>query len=150
MPKFKNNFLFTLLIALLVVVFIITVVSLVLFRKKKASFKSPPLQESSSTQQTFVIPTKTPQEIEIISKTETHTVNIENEQFNPPTLQIKLHDQVMWINKNSKIHKITGEGWGNVPIEDGESFVQAFNEPGTYSYSCALHPQIQGTIIVGE
>jgi len=93
-------------------------------------------------------PTLSPEKIEIISKIETHTVEIANGQFNPPTLTIKAHDQVMWQNKDGKTHKITGENWGNVPIANGESFTQAFDTPGTYSYSCALYPEMKGTIIV--
>lgn len=130
---------------------IVAVISLVFFWQKKAFPKPPSLPSTfSPTPEHFVIPTKTPQEIEIISKIETHTVEIENDKFNPPQLQIKLHDQVVWVNKNNKTHKITGEGWGNVPIENGESFTQAFDEPGTYSYSCALHPEMRGSVTVGQ
>lgn len=94
------------------------------------------------------IPTLTPERKEIISKIETHTVTIQNRTFSPASLTIKLHDQVEWQNKDSETYKIKGEDWGNVPIEPGESFSQAFETAGTYSYSCALHPEMTGTIVV--
>lgn len=94
------------------------------------------------------IPTLTPERIEIISKIETHEVSIQNNTLNPATLTIKLHDQVMWKNNGSEDYQIVGEDWGNVPIAPGESFTQAFEEAGTFTYSCALHPELTGTIIV--
>jgi plastocyanin len=126
----------------------IAIVLLVIYQQQKKSL-SPSLKETSQPlQQQTAPPTLSPEQIEIISKIETHTVEIANGQFNPPTLTIKAHDQVMWQNKDGKTHKITGENWGNVPIANGESFTQAFDTPGTYSYSCALYPEMKGTIIV--
>ncbi|MGB9613588.1 MAG: plastocyanin/azurin family copper-binding protein [Candidatus Margulisiibacteriota bacterium] len=151
MPKLKNNVPLTFSIILFSLAFIVAVVSLVLYFQKKASLKSlQPLPESTQLPGQVLIPTKTPQEIEIISKIKTYTVNIENDQFNPSQLQIKVHDQIVWVNKNNKTHKITGEGWGNVLIENGENFTRTFDEPGTYSYSCALHPEMKGTITVSQ
>lgn len=94
------------------------------------------------------LPTKTPQELEIISKIETKTVTIKNLKFEPETLTIKLHDQVVWKNQDSIDHKVKGNDWGNVPIGPGENFTQAFDKTGTYSYTCTLHPTMTGTIIV--
>ena len=94
------------------------------------------------------IPTLTPEKKEIISKLETHIVIIQNKSFSPANLTIKLHDQVEWQNKDSETYKIKGEDWGNVPIEPGESFSQAFETAGTFTYSCALHPDLTGTIVV--
>ena len=94
------------------------------------------------------LPTKTPQELETISKIETKTVVIENLKFEPETLTVKLHDQVVWRNEDNVDHKVKGDNWGNVPIGPGENFTQAFDKPGTYPYICALHPSMIGTIIV--
>ena len=94
------------------------------------------------------LPTLSPEELEIISKLETQIIVIQNKSFSPTNLTIKLHDQVEWQNKDNETYQITGEGWGNVPIEPGESFTQAFETTGTYTYSCALHPDLTGTIVV--
>ena len=111
---------------------------------EKPSILEPRVQEEPAEE----IPTLTPERIEIISKLETHIVTIQNNTLNPNTLTIKLHDQVEWQNKGSEDYQIKGEDWGNVPIAPGESFTQAFETAGTFSYSCALHPELTGTIIV--
>lgn len=111
---------------------------------EKPSTLVPRVQEEPTEE----IPTLTPERIEIISKLETHIVTIQNETLNPATLTIKLHDQVEWQNKGSEDYQIAGQGWGNVPIAPGESFTQAFETPGTFTYSCTLHPELSGTIVV--
>lgn len=94
------------------------------------------------------LPTKTPEEIKIISQIETKIITIKNLKFEPETLTIKLHDQVVWKNLDSVDHKIKGDDWGNVPIGPGENFTQAFDKAGAFSYACTLHPEMKGTIIV--
>lgn len=94
------------------------------------------------------LPTKTPEEIKIISQIETKIVTIKNLKFEPETLTVKLHDQVAWKNEDTVDHKVKGDNWGNVPIGPGENFTQAFDKAGTYSYTCTLHPTMTGTIIV--
>lgn len=93
-------------------------------------------------------PALTPERLEIISKIENHVVTIQNQSFSPVNLTIKPHDQVEWQNKDNENYQITGEGWGNVPIGPGESFTQSFETAGTYSYSCTLHSELTGTIVV--
>jgi len=143
------------LLVVLVLVGGIVVVSWLVFpRFKTTSLPAKPKQSSSSLEK-FVIsptapPTLSPEKIEVIAKIETHRVEIENNQFNPSVLQIKPHDQVMWVNKNNQTHQISGEGWGNVPIGNGESFTYTFDEPGTYPYSCSLNPEMKGTISVSQ
>jgi plastocyanin len=94
------------------------------------------------------LPTKTPQEIEIISKTETKVVIIRNSKFDPETLTIKLHDQVVWKNQDTVDHKVAGKDWGKVLIQPGENLVQTFDKAGVYPYTCVLHPTMTATIIV--
>lgn len=105
----------------------------------------PPLEEKEHF---AAPPTLTQEQIEIIKKVENHYVDITATGFNPKELKIKLYDQVTWTNKDTKIHKISGEGWGNVPIGPGERFTQAFEKAGTYNYSCSLQPELKGTVIV--
>ena len=79
---------------------------------------------------------------------ETHTITIENNTFNPSQITIKTNDQVQWSNEDTVEHQIKGEGWGDIPIKSGEKYTQAFIKPGTYPYSCTIHPEMTGTIIV--
>ncbi len=98
----------------------------------------------------FVPPTISPEEYEIAKNKVTHQITVLNNQVKPANLKIKLHDQVAWINKDQQTHQISGEGWGNVPLEQGESFTQTFDQIGIFSYSCLLEPKLQGTIQVVE
>lgn len=94
-------------------------------------------------------PTLSPEKKEIVAKMKTHLVSLKNGTASPATLYIKLHDQVRWSNDDEAgNYRIKGEGWGNIPIEPGMSFVQSFKEAGTFTYTCTLHPEIQGSIIV--
>lgn len=107
-----------------------------------------PLPVETTTTISEEIPTLSPERKEIISKLETHVVVIEKKSFSPQNLTIKLHDQVEWQNKDNETFQIKGQGWGDVPIEPGEVFSQPFENAGTFPYSCALHPDLKGTIVV--
>ncbi|MGB9911726.1 MAG: cupredoxin domain-containing protein [Microgenomates group bacterium] len=119
------------------------------FKSKKENLPSAPSSQTPIVNPT-TIPTLTEEQKEIIANITTHTVKIENGKLNPETITIKVHDQVSWVNNDKEVYQIKGEDWGNVPINPGENFTQAFDKPGTFSYTCALHPQIKGTVIVKE
>jgi plastocyanin len=34
------------------------------------------------------------------------------------------------------------------PLDTGDAFSFVFSTPGTYPYFCALHPHMQGTVVV--
>lgn len=93
-------------------------------------------------------PTKTPQEIKIISEIKDHTISIKDNAFSPETVTIKVNDQVIWENNDNTQHQVKGDDWGGVTINNGERFTQAFDKSGTYQYYCTIHPEMKGTIIV--
>lgn len=141
------------LATLVILLFIIVAISVgtreyLSLSSKKLSTEPTEVERQVVPEGRVATPTFTPEKKEIISKLETHIVIIQNKSFSPANLTIKLHDQVEWQNKDSETYKIKGEDWGNVPIEPGESFTQAFETAGTFSYSCALHPELSGTIVV--
>lgn len=125
-----------------------TVVLLVSYRKKTSGKPSGVSPNAGQQKQSQTPPTLSPQQIEIISKIVDHPIIIEAGGFSPSELTIKTYDQVTWTNKDTKEHNIAGKGWGDVTINPNESFTQAFNLKGTYSYSCTLSPELKGTIIV--
>ena len=51
---------------------------------------------------------------------------------------------VTWVNKDGDAHTVTAVGtkplFGSNPLDTGDSFSFTFNEPGTYSYFCKIHP----------
>lgn len=83
---------------------------------------------------------------------ETVTVEIPEFAFAPDPVEIRACDAVVWTNTHSQPHTSTGDGeqtWttGNIaPGESGEPV--PFEDTGTFTYLCALHPFMQGTVEV--
>jgi len=84
------------------------------------------------------------------NQTATNTVTIQNMAFNPSTLNVKVGTTVTWINNDTVTHDVTSDTGlftsGN--LTNGQSYNYTFNQTGNYSYHCAIHPSMTGTIIV--
>ena len=106
--------------------------------------------EISTTPTIAVPPTLTKEEIEIVVNIETYEVKITTNGFEPASLTIKTHDQVDWINELGEAYNIKGGDWGGLELDPEERFTQNFEKPGVYPYSCELHPEMTGEIIVKE
>ena len=78
----------------------------------------------------------------------TSTITISNFSFNPAQLTIKVGTTVTWTNDDQPPHQIKSDSFNSGILNTGDSFSYKFNQPGTYSYSCAIHPSMTGTIIV--
>jgi plastocyanin len=81
-------------------------------------------------------------------------VSIKNFTFNPATINIKVGEQVRWINDEDSIpHTVTSETSGafNSPtLRPGESFLsQPFATEGSFPYFCMIHPRMRGVVNVG-
>lgn len=83
---------------------------------------------------------------------ETVTVDIPEFAFEPDPVEIKACDSIVWSNSHSQPHTSTGNGeqtWSTGNIDSGESGEPvAFDDSGTFTYICALHPFMQGTVEV--
>jgi len=87
-------------------------------------------------------------------------VNIENGAgadpnspgYSPATVTviIGINNTVKWVNDDSISHTVTAVdgSFDSGNIDPGQSFIHAFNTPGTYTYVCIYHHWIQGTVIV--
>jgi len=120
---------------LLLVIFLIVVIAVLamIFLGKK---------NSSSTTTLDIVPTPTSQ------NTAPNTVSIQNFSFNPETLTIKAGTTVTWTNNDSVIHNIKSPSFNSPDLNAGETFSFTFGKPGTFNYSCGIHPTMTGTIIV--
>jgi len=56
----------------------------------------------------------------------------------------------MWTQMDKAYCTVTGDGFDSGILGQGESFSWTFNNAGTYSYSCSIHPTMIGTVIVTE
>ena len=83
------------------------------------------------------------------------TISISNFTFDPATTTVKAGTTVTWINHDSFAHKITsssstpaGTTFTSNNFSSGEKYSFTFTKPGTYVYTCPIHPLMKGTIIV--
>jgi amicyanin len=80
-----------------------------------------------------------------------NSVAIAGMQFQPATIRVKAGDEVTWTNSAAMPHTVTGSEHGEISsarLDQGSIFSHTFEEPGTYTYYCALHPSMTGTVIV--
>ena len=70
--------------------------------------------------------------------------------FTPTVLRVGEGTTVSFANRDSMTHVVTGVGWGAPDLVPGAETSQRFDEPGTYPYSCYLHPTMNGVVIVGD
>jgi plastocyanin len=66
--------------------------------------------------------------------------------FQPNASAMPLGSKVTWINEDSVIHNVSGEGWSSGDLAPGQSFSKTFGSAGDYSYSCSLHPEMKGEL----
>lgn len=70
--------------------------------------------------------------------------------FEPEAAQVQAGEPVTWTNRGGAAHTVTFEGLGiDETLDPGEAFTHTFLEPGTYRYTCTLHPpDMEGTLVV--
>lgn len=85
------------------------------------------------------------------------TVTIQNFAFSPATITVPRGTTVTWVNQDSASHTIVDDAKG--PVAQGSLFTSSslasgavysfkFDNPGTYSYHCSIHPAMKATVIV--
>jgi plastocyanin len=57
---------------------------------------------------------------------------------------------VTWSNDDPAPHTVTAEDgdFDSDILDGGQSFSFTFDEPGTYTYLCNVHPDMKGTVKV--
>lgn len=91
------------------------------------------------------------------------TVDEVNTAFQPAEVRIGVNDRVVWTNRSSQSHSVTFADKDLHPNCDpilrlgcqgpGATVERTFTNPGSYSYYCKLHqnvnPPMRGTVVVG-
>jgi plastocyanin len=77
-------------------------------------------------------------------------VTIQDFSFSPATVQITPGTTVTWTNQGAAPHTVTSDGgvFDSGRLDAGQSFSHTFATAGTFSYHCAIHPQMTATIVV--
>ncbi len=111
-----------------------------LIQKNKTTY------EAGSVRQNSVQQSNTPRD----SAESENVVQMNNYVFFPDTITVKVGDSVTWRNMDNTSHSATADDklFDTGVFDQGGSETVAFDEPGTYTYHCSLHPSMKGTIIV--
>ncbi len=70
--------------------------------------------------------------------------------FSPSSLTVKAGTTVTWTNHDGVTHTVTADGgsFDSGHLASGATFSRTFATAGTFSYHCAIHPSMTGTITV--
>jgi plastocyanin len=79
-------------------------------------------------------------------------VSVVDFAFEPGTVSVPVGATVTWTNTGSRPHTVTADdgSFDSGRLDPGEQFSQTFDQPGTFSYHCGFHPEMQGSIVVAE
>ena len=82
-------------------------------------------------------------------------VRVTIDNFGHSTLEVQAGDAVTWLNADGVPHTVTaGTGGVNTGLFNssgfgpGQTFTYRFEEAGSFAYTCTIHPQMHGLIIV--
>ncbi len=77
-------------------------------------------------------------------------MNIQNFAYQPANMQVRVGTTVTWTNQDNVPHSITFKNGmkDSGLLSQGQSFSYTFNTPGTYQYSCTVHPYMVATVTV--
>jgi plastocyanin len=77
-------------------------------------------------------------------------VVMDNFKFNPSTLRVKAGTTVTWTNMDPDDHIVGAlDGkWSSKILGKGQTFSFTFTEAGSFAYTCALHPGMDGKVEV--
>lgn len=73
--------------------------------------------------------------------------------FQPKKLKVKVGTKVTWTDPSDTDHNVTAISTNWKMAKDlmvGGSVSYTFKKPGTYTYSCTIHPGMTGKIIVSK
>jgi plastocyanin len=70
--------------------------------------------------------------------------------YNPSPITVAHGTAVTWVNNDTIAHTSTGDGgaWDSGLVAPGSSFSFTFSSAGTFTYHCAVHPNMVGTVTV--
>ena len=80
------------------------------------------------------------------------TVDIRDHAFNPAQLNVAPGTTVTFVNNDTEAHTATANDglFDSGVLEPGSSFDVWIDGSGTVTYHCELHPDMQGSIVVGQ
>jgi plastocyanin len=70
--------------------------------------------------------------------------------YGPASISVVTGQTVTFTNSGTSPHDATATdgSWKTPLLQTGQSATVTFSTPGTFSYTCVLHPWMQGTVVV--
>jgi quinohemoprotein ethanol dehydrogenase len=70
--------------------------------------------------------------------------------FAPASVDVAVGTAVTWTNNDSVTHTVTADdkSFDSGNLDPGKTFSFTFTKAGTYTYHCAIHPNMKATIVV--
>jgi len=91
---------------------------------------------------------KLPSEQQTSIPKEKNAISIKDFAFNPDTLTVKVGDTVTWVNEDGVVHTLKSTEFNSPNIKNADTFQFQFTKPGTYEYTCGIHPSMKGKVVV--
>ena len=78
------------------------------------------------------------------------SVTIANFAFAPKSITVAPGQRVTWTNKDGATHTVTEDkgAWDSKNLPSGATFQHTFDQAGTFTYHCAIHSSMVGTVVV--
>lgn len=70
--------------------------------------------------------------------------------FRPGVVSIAPGETLRIHNKDAMLHNVYGPGWFHGDLPPGDMMSRTFDEVGTYTFGCTLHPGMTGAVVVGD
>jgi plastocyanin len=85
-----------------------------------------------------------------VAAAEPGQIEIKDFMFAPTALIVAVGSTVTWVNKDDEPHTVVSDtGLFRSPaLDTDERFSFNFDKPGTYRFTCSIHPRMVGTIVV--
>ncbi len=78
----------------------------------------------------------------------TQAIVIGDDNFSPSVVQVKVGDTVTWKNSSAIQHSIRSDSFSSGNLRTNDTFSYQFPTAGTFDYTCGIHPEMTGQVIV--
>ncbi len=80
----------------------------------------------------------------------TTAIVVKDFMFNPTPVTVKAGSTVTWTNRDDEPHNVVSDTgvFKSGGMDTNESFSFKFDKPGTYHFTCSIHPRMVGTVVV--
>jgi plastocyanin len=82
--------------------------------------------------------------------TDSTKVVVKDFMFSPTTSTVRAGSTVTWTNLDDEPHTVQSDTglFKSGAMDTNETFSFKFDKPGTYHFTCSIHPRMVGTIVV--